>query len=124
MEASARPPTAASRRLALAIVGLAGLGLALWSFQDARARDEERIQAEFERRTGIRHALIREVLGRYEDALFGLASLFTVDEAVSPAEFQRAAQRLSERTLGALAIEWVPFVTEAKRPTFEEELRK
>src|SRR3954471_1608509 len=120
METAPRPPLLTGRRLALGLVVLAGVTLAIWSFHDARARDRERIQAEFERRTGIRHALIREVLGRYEDALFGLASLFTVDDAVSPVEFQRAAQRLSERTLGALAIEWVPSVTEAQRPAFEE----
>ena len=122
MAASPRPPSLPGRSLALALVGLTGVVLAVWSFQDARARDEERIHAEFERRTVIRHALIREVLGRYEDALFGLSSLFMVDENVSTQEFRQATQRVNERTPGAVAIEWVPLVRGAQRAAAERQL--
>ncbi len=112
------------RSLALVSVGLAGIALAVWSFEDARARDRERIHAEFERRTVIRHALIREVLGRYEDALFGLSALFMVDENPSRSQFIRAARRLSEHTPGALALEWVPFVPADRRAALEEDLQR
>jgi two-component system cell cycle sensor histidine kinase/response regulator CckA len=124
MEAPPRSPFLSGRRLALALVGLAGITLAAWSFQDARTRDQERIQAEFERRTAVRHALIREVLGRYEDALFGFSALFMVDENPSRSQFIRAARRLAERTPGALALEWVPLIPAAQRAAFEEELQR
>ena len=124
MEGSPRSPLLSGRHLALALVSLTGIALAVWSFQDARARDQERIQAEFERRTGIRHALVREVLGRYEDALFGLSALFMVDENPSRSQFIRAARRLSEHTPGALALEWVPLIPAAQRAAFEAELQR
>jgi PAS domain S-box-containing protein len=124
METAPRPPFLTGRRLAVGLVVLAGVTLAIWSFHDARTRDTERIQAEFERRTGIRHALIREVLGRYEDALFGFSALFMVDENPSRSQFIRAARRLSGHTPGALALEWVPVVPAARRPALEEELQR
>jgi PAS domain S-box-containing protein len=123
MEAFPRSPFLSGRRLALVIVTLAGAGLAVWSFRDARTRDRERIEAEFVRRTAIRHALTREVLGRYEDALFGLSTIFMVEDDVSRSQFLRAARRLAERTPGTLAIQWVPLVTGAARPAVEEMLR-
>jgi two-component system cell cycle sensor histidine kinase/response regulator CckA len=113
-----------NRRTALLVVLLAGGALAVWSFRDARARDRERAQAEFERRTVIRHALTREVLGRYVDALHGLSTLFMVDENVSRVQFLRASRRLMERTRGALALEWVPVVSAAKRAETEAALRR
>jgi PAS domain S-box-containing protein len=122
MEASPRSRFVSGRRLALVIVVVAGAALAVWSFRDARTRDRERTEAEFVRRTAIRHALIREVLGRYEDALFGLSSLFMVDENVSRSQFLRAARRLSERTPGALALEWVPVVPGNRRAQVEADL--
>lgn len=124
MEASPHTRLLSGRRLALAIVLLAGVTLAWWSFRDARTRDHERTQAEFVRRTAIRHALIREVLGRYEDALFGLSTLFMVEQDVSRSQFRRAALRLSERIPGALALEWVPVVADADRAKVEAALGK
>jgi PAS domain S-box-containing protein len=113
-----------NRRTALLLVLLAGGVLAVWSFKDARERDRERAQAEFLRRTVIRHALTREVLGRYEDALFGLSTLFMVDENVSRSQFLRVARRLTERTPGMLALQWVPWVPRERRASLEAALRQ
>ncbi len=124
MEDLASPSPVFNRRTAILVVLLAGGVLAAWSFRDARGRDRERTQAEFVRRIAIRHALTREVLGRYEDALYGLSTLFMVDENVSRSQFLRAARRLMERTPGALALEWVPLVGAAKRAEVEAVLRR
>lgn len=112
------------RRLALLIVAMAGTALAIWSFRDARTRDRERIESEFVRRTAIRHALTREVLGRYEDALFGLSTLFMIERDVSRSQFRRAAMRLAERIPGALALQWVPLVAGADRAKVEASLQQ
>jgi two-component system cell cycle sensor histidine kinase/response regulator CckA len=124
MPAPPAPAPLSGRHFGLVIVGLTGLVLAIWSFNDARNRDRERTKAEFVRRTEIRHALTREVLGRYEDALFGLSTIFMVEDDVSRSQFLRAARRLAMRTPGALALEWVPLVTGGERATVEAALRK
>ena len=124
MEAPSRSRLLSGRRLALAIVGLAGSTLAVWSFQDARTRDLERTEAEFARRASIHHELIWAVLRRYEDALFGLSTLFMVEQDVSRSQFLRATQRLAERTPGSLALQWVPAVPAAKRLETEAALRR
>ncbi len=123
MSAALSPPSFLNRRTALGAIIVAGVALAAWSFQDSRARDRERAETELVRRTTIQHTLMREVLGRYEDALFGLSALFTVDANVTLPEFLRAASRLQERTPGALAFEWVPLVTAAQRAGFEAALQ-
>jgi two-component system cell cycle sensor histidine kinase/response regulator CckA len=124
MEASPRSRFLSGRRLALAAVAAAGAALAIWSFQDARTRDRERTEAEFVRRTAIRHALTREVLVRYEDSLFGLSTLFMVEQDVSRTQFRRAALRLAERIPGTLALQWVPQVAGADRAKVEAALRQ
>jgi two-component system cell cycle sensor histidine kinase/response regulator CckA len=124
MEATSHLGPVFNRRTALLGVLLAGGALGVWSFVDARVRDRERAQAEFARRATIRHTLTREVLGRYEDALFGLAALFMLEGEPSPAEFARAARRIGERTPGVQAFEWVPFVPAAERTAREAALRR
>ncbi|MDB6114201.1 MAG: sensor hybrid histidine kinase [Lacunisphaera sp.] len=119
MQSQSRSSTFFNHRAALLVVVGAGAVVALWSFLDSRQRDYERAREEFIRRTTIRHTLTREVLGRYEDALFGLAALFMLDGNVSPAEFERVARRLEEHTPGAQALEWAPWVTAAERPGLE-----
>ncbi len=124
MEAPPNSRSLFSRHAALGAVVLAGSSLAVWSFQDARERDFELAKSEFVRRAVIRHALTREVLSRYEDALFGLSTLFMVEQDVSRTQFLRASRRLTERAPGALALQWVPLVTAAERPEIEAELQR
>ena len=119
MQSQSRSSAFFNHRAALLVVVAAGAAVAMWSFQDSRHRDYERAREEFIRRATIRHTLTREVLGRYEDALFGLAALFMLDGNVSPAEFERVARRLEEHTPGAQALEWAPWVTAAERPGLE-----
>ena len=113
-----------SRRTALVAVVLAGCTLAIWSFRDARERDIQQARAEFERRSAIRHALTREVLGRYEDAVFGLSTLFMVEQDVSRTQFLRTTRRMAGRIPAAFALQWVPFVPAAKRPEVEAALQR
>ena len=119
MDVAPRKSPLFSRRTATWLVATLGVVLSVLAFRDSRTRERERIEAEFVRRAIQRHALTREVLGRYEDALFGLASLPMLDDTLSLLQFTRAVRRIEERTPGAQAYEWVPHVSHADRARAE-----
>ncbi len=124
MDAAPRKPPLFTRRTAMLAVGVAGVVFAYFSFHDSRLRERERAEAEFIRRATIRHTLTREVLGRYEDGLFGLNALFSLNANISRTEFMRAARRVEERTPGAQGYEWVPLVDAAGRAEVEAGFRR
>jgi len=107
----------------LAVV-LLGTALGGWAFNDARHRERDRDEAELVRRINMRHLLTNMMVSRYEDALYGLASLFRLERNVTPEEFARTAQRFQERWPGVQALEWVPFVTADQREAWETVLRQ
>ena len=106
-----------------AIVGLGVMAAALW-YRAGRAAEQERIQTEIDRRIGVRHQLVREVLNRYEDSLFGLSALFMSNANVSRMDFVRATTRLEQRIKGAQAFEWVPEVAHQDRANMEAVLQR
>lgn len=119
MDVAQRQTPFFNRRTATLVVAAIGLLGAVFSFRESRIRERERTEAEFIRRATVRHTLTREVLGRYEDGLFGLNALFTLNGNISRTEFMRAARRIEERTPGAQAYEWVPLVTADGRTEVE-----
>ena len=108
-----------SHRLLAVFVLFVGLVISLVSYRFARASERAAAEAEFLHGATLRHALTREILGHYEDALFGLSTLFMVDTEVSRSEFTRATSRLEDRITGAQAFEWVPVITHDHRAKFE-----
>ncbi len=113
-----------SHRGVLAGVVLLGLTGSVISFQTGRAGERQRAEAEFARRTAVRHAFAREVLGRYQDSLFGLSTLFALDTNATRAEFGRAASRVGERLGGAQTFQWVPVVAQENRAAFEATIER
>jgi two-component system, cell cycle sensor histidine kinase and response regulator CckA len=111
-------------RLIMIMVLAVGALVALVSYRSGQAAELERAEKEFARRATLRHALAREILGHYEDALFGLASLFLTPAQVTRPDFVRATSRLEGRVTGAQAFEWVPLVSDAERPAVEAMLRR
>ncbi len=99
---------------------LVGLALSVFSYVDGRKDERERATAEFVHRAALRHALTREILGHYEDALFGLSALFAMEANISRDEFVRATSRLQTRIAGVQAFEWVPHVPHEARAAIEE----
>jgi hypothetical protein len=79
-----------SHRLMVGAILLGGVAGGLFSYQQGRASERERAGAEFANRASVRHALTREILGHYEDALFGLSAAFMVDPDVTREEFARS----------------------------------
>lgn len=109
--------------MAGAILGF-GVVTAVLSFRAARETEREEAAAEFRNRTTTRIALAREILGRHEDTLMGLATLLLVKDDVALGEFVRAARQLDGLLTGALAYEWVPQVAHAQREELEGRLAR
>jgi PAS domain S-box-containing protein len=118
-----RQPLSFHLVIALLIV-VVGAMTSVLAYRAGRTTERERAEAEFARRVTLRHAFTREILGRYEDSLFGLAALFMLDAEVTRAEFMQAARRLEERISGAQAFEWVPEVTAAERAAVESRMQQ
>lgn len=118
------PRSVVSHRLIVGAVLLLGVALALVSYRTGRDAERERAEAEFRHRATLRQVLAREILSRFEDTLFGLATLFTLDTNVSRVEFARATNLLGGRITGAQAIEWVPLVPHEQRAANEASIRR
>jgi PAS domain S-box-containing protein len=108
------------RAVVVAIVAL-GILASVITYRARRIKENERAEATFAHRAALRHVLIREIFGHYEDALFGLSALFTRNEPVTHDEFVRATSRLDGRMAGIQAFEWVPLVAHDARAGIERE---
>ena len=111
------PPKLQRGSLALFAVVAAGIAASLALYSYARARLEHDHAEALDRQIQARHALIQETLQSYEETLFSLSLVFTVDERVNREEFQRATHTLLARHPGILGLQWAPLVTRADRET-------
>src|SRR3954465_15998204 len=118
MPVAPRPNSIIHSIVAVGIIALGAVVSILW-FRAGQQEEWERADANFAHRVAVRHALAREILGRYEDSLFGLSALFMLDREVTREEFERVTSRLEGRTTGAQAFEWVPIVAHADRAAME-----
>jgi two-component system cell cycle sensor histidine kinase/response regulator CckA len=106
------------RFLAVAIV-LAGLVAAVIWYRRGWEEQSRQAEAELARRAFLQHALAREILHSYEDALVALTSLFLREGPVTRQEFVHATSRIRERLAGAQAVEWAPLVMAGERRAVE-----
>lgn len=111
-------------RTAIAAILVAGVTISVTSFWILREAERNSAQAEFERRASLQHALVREVLGRYEDVLLGFSTIFTLQGGVSVPEFNAVTERIGLRLGGVQAIEWVPLIRHEDRAKFEAVLKE
>jgi PAS domain S-box-containing protein len=113
-----------SYRAVVVLVLLVGVCATVASYRHGRRAEAERAESEFTHRASLRHALVREILGHYEDALFGLSALFVSSEAVTLSEFNQATQRIAGRISGVQAFQWVPRVPARERAATEAKLSR
>lgn len=92
-------PTFFSHRFIIVAILWLGIFGAVVSCQQGRGGERERAEAEFASRAVVRHALTREILGHYEDALFGLSAAFMVALAFLAKPFTREALERKLREL-------------------------
>ncbi|MEO7413217.1 MAG: CHASE domain-containing protein [Opitutaceae bacterium] len=113
-----KPPFLTSRRAVVLVVVLGVLASVL-VFLEAQGDERAEAKAEFRQLALERHAITRDVLRRYEDALAGLWTMFTQEDNIDRAEFVRATRRVEDRNAHVRAFEWVPVVTAANRSAAE-----
>jgi len=93
--------------------------VAAGSFFEGRAEERERAEAQFARRAEVRHNVTRELLGRYQDLLFTLRTMFSIESKVARNTFVRATRWLEGSYSGVQALEWVPVVPADERDEVE-----
>jgi len=101
---------------------VAGGVASIFLYREGKAHEREDAEADFAHHASLQHALTREILGHFEDALFGLSALFRSDDTVSHDDFMRATARLKTRIEGAHGFEWVQFVPHEARGALEAAL--
>lgn len=109
-----------SPRVAVGVVLLVGAVASGFAYYEARRNELAKAKAEFASHASLHHALTREILGRYEDALAGLRNMFALQENVTRAEFVRGIRRIEEVSGNIRAFEWVPVVPASNRTAVEE----
>ncbi len=107
------------RRALVAVVIAVGIGLSLLAHHLARQDEEAHLFADFNRRAENYNKLVREVVGNFENGLFGLHNLFVGSNIVSREEFAIASHEVRQRYSGITALEWVPIVPDPKRSAIE-----
>jgi two-component system, cell cycle sensor histidine kinase and response regulator CckA len=112
-------PTFPAHRLIVVAILVVGVVVSIVAYRYGRFEEREKAEADFGHRATLRHALTREILGHYEDALFGLSALFASGTNISRDEFVRATSRLEDRIAGVQAFEWVPLVPHESRAAVE-----
>jgi CHASE1-domain containing sensor protein len=108
--------------LVIAAVGLAAI-LTILAFLQIRASRNSQIHADFTRKAQIMAATLQGSLSSYFDVLYAVKGLYDSSEKVERREFHIFVQRLLKRHAGIQALEWIPRVTRAQRPTFEASAR-
>lgn len=124
MPDAARRTRQLSYRTTIGLILAAGVLLSVVLYRAGRADELAKAEAEFSHRALLQHALVREILVHYEDALFGLSTLFVSSEEVTSAEFAAAARRIGSRISGVRALEWAPVVQASERRRFEDLLSR
>ncbi|HEY1110188.1 MAG TPA: hypothetical protein VGE76_16170, partial [Opitutaceae bacterium] len=119
MPESARRIRKLPYRSTIAGILLVGVTLSVVLYLAGRADERAKAEAEFSHRALLQHALIREIFVHYEDALFGLSTLFVSSDEVTSAEFAAAARRIGGRISGVQALEWAPMVPASERARLE-----
>ena len=110
------------QRAAIIVVGV-GLLISFASFLAVRLGENEKNEAEFERRAQSFANLAISRLQGQQEILFTLRSLFHYSGDVTRQEFSGAARDLISRHVGVQALEWVPRVPASQRSLLETTLQ-
>src|SRR3982750_3021142 len=112
------------RFLPLVLVLCTGAVLCALAFVGARRLEQRAARAEFELGSENRASALRREI----DTNLAALSILRGFTELSPQVSQKAFEQFSARTLavypGIRALEWIPRVTAAQRPAFEEQLRR
>ncbi len=93
------------------------------AFLFVRDRENDKSEADFERRAQGFINLATDRLQRHQETLFSLRNLFHYSGDVSRDEFAGAARDLISRQYGVQALEWVPLVRGEERAAMVAKVR-
>ena len=103
------------------VVGLAVSFALLWFFRD---RDRRLIQRRFNAAAVERTNVLENFMQQSVESLIAVGAFYAGSDSVDRDEFHNFADRLLKRSGNqALALEWLPLVTDDDRDTFERRLR-
>ena len=124
--ASNRPAHLLFRRssaVALA-VALVGTAMTLVLFFEARQSEWTAFRVEFENEANLGANLIQRKLERTRQVVYALRQLFSVGEAIDARSFSIFARPFLLNQTELTAVEWIPFVPQARRSVVEAEGRR
>lgn len=107
----------------ITFVAAAGLACSVFVALYLHNAEHAEIRQETERRATLRHALLRESLGEYHNALFALRLLIENSVDLSLAEFNHAAADILARSAGIQAVQWAPILQAETLPPFVTRVR-
>jgi len=106
------------------VVFILGTVISLNLFATLRARARSREHLEFQRRVDDVASSLRSQLERPLEVLESVCALFDASVDVGREEFARFARPALARHPSIRALEWIPLVNAAERPTYEQAARK
>ncbi|MGH8583724.1 MAG: CHASE domain-containing sensor histidine kinase [Gammaproteobacteria bacterium] len=106
-------------RMALAVLGAAGLGLLVLAFVLARGWEGYRAQARFEEVAENYRAALQRQIDQQLEALHHLGSLFRASRLVERREFRIFAEDVRTRHPAIYSLQWRERVARAGRAAFE-----
>ncbi|NQW16445.1 MAG: PAS domain S-box protein [Chloroflexi bacterium] len=96
-----------------------GIALSIAAFFVLKHEEEDRARAEFERAADGVAASLDDKFRRNIDLVHSIRDLYAVSNSVERAEFSQFVERATEPIAGVQALEWIPRVSLADRPTTE-----
>ena len=122
---AARPLGVSLRRqISVSIPLCLAFALVIIMFVYASAREQNRIELEFERRTDNLAQALKEHFDNYLDVLHSMESFYASSVEVDRHEFKSFVSRLLSRHPGIRALAWNPRIPDTQRTDFEQAARR
>lgn len=111
------------RRAAVNVPSVITLAVVIVLFVRASAWEEDRIRFGIQQRADAAVNRLTTDFTRHLEALVAIRSFFAASVTVEPEEFKQFVKPMFDVHPGLRALEWVPHVSHANRPRFEQTVR-
>ncbi len=113
------------RYVPLVVVVFLGTLISVFLFAIVRNAERERLQIEFERRSGNRAAALQKAIDHEMEILYSISGLYAASREVTRRQFREFVKGILPRGEKAIqALEWVPRVLDSDRSAYEEAARR
>jgi len=108
----------------IALVAILGAGISGFAFQQITAWERQRVHAAFQEAARDRVLVIQREIEHTLGVVQDIGSFFDASRWVGRREFREFVGPALKRHASIVALEWVPWVTNAGRAAFEAEARR